>query len=300
MRYQSFRPGWGQHPGRVAFGGLIQAIVFGALAYFAFYVARAEDELDSLDDGQRRWVGLVALVIAVLLAVAVVFGVTKIVVGVADLVPRRTVEGEVVRRRRYRQGHRLPRIVQWGVWSGNDEHGMRRDLNRETKYHLAVDDGSDERIVAYSVKREFHDVAPQGGRVRIRVSPLLGYVASLEVTARAPASVASETAALHPLAEDTIDRAGSAIAGRFGEAMAAAASMTDESGRPLLDQTDDDSVALGERLAEGQDQLDRVRSDPRLANSPIAGILDSLAGALGDEPDPADRDGPGGPNDPDT
>jgi hypothetical protein len=281
IRYQSFRPGWGQHPGRVAFTGLVQAVVFGALVYGAFYVARAESELDSLDEQQRRWVGLAALIIAIACATVVLAAVTRLVIGVADLFPRHTIEGEVVRRRTYKTGHRLPRIVQWAMYNGTDEHGMRRDINRRTKQHLAIDDGTDDQIVAYSVGPEIFRRASQGARVRIRVSPLLGYVASLEVTAAPASSAAGDPAVLHPLAEDTLHTAGRSAGGHLERALTAAASMTDDSGRPLLDQTDDEGVTLRERLTESQGQLDRMRADPDLANSPLAGIFDAIGGALG-------------------
>jgi hypothetical protein len=291
IRYQSFRPGWGQHPGRVAFTGLVQALVFGFLAYAAFYVSRAESELDSLDDQQRRWVGLAALVIAVACAVVVLSAVSRVVIGVADLFPRRTIEGEVVRRRTYQTGHRLPRVFQWAMYSGTDEHGMRRDVNRKTKQHLAIDDGSDDRVLAYAVGPEIFRRASQGARVRVRVSPLLGYVAALEVTAPAPSSTASEPAVMHPLVEDAVDAAGRSAVGNLDRALATAASMTDESGRPILDQTDDEGVTLRERLSESQGQLDRMRSDPRLADSPLAGLFDAIGGALGGARGDAQADG---------
>ncbi|MDX2378595.1 MAG: DUF2207 domain-containing protein [Acidimicrobiia bacterium] len=280
IRYQSFRPGWGQHPGRVAFAGLVQAVVFGVVAYFAFYVSRADSELDSLDDQQRRWVGLAALIIAIACAVVVLTALTRLVIGVADLIPRNTLEGEVVRRRTYRTGHRLPRLFQWAMYSGTDEHGMRRDFNRKTKHHLAIDDGTDDQIVALSVGPQIFQRAPQGARVRIKVSPLLGYVSALEITAAPPSTVGAEPAVLHPLAESTLDVASRSAAGTLERALATASTMTDESGQPILDQTDDEGVTLRERLAESQGQLDRMRSDPRIANSPIAGILDNLGGAL--------------------
>lgn len=285
VRYQSFRPGWGQHPGRVAVTGLLRAAVFGVIAYLAFTVAGSDEQLDSLSDDQRRWVGLAALIVSVVCSVAAVFGAVMLIIGVADLVPRRTIEGEVVRRRQYRTGHRLPRVLQWGLWSGTDEHGMRRDYNRRIRHHLAIDDGTDDSILAFTVKPEIHGRAPQGARVTARFSPLLGYVADLTVTSPAPASAATERTELHPLAKDTIERAGGAVAGRIGGVLAAAESMTDESGRPLLDQTDDDGVTMRERLAESQDQLDRLRNDPRFANSPLGGILDALGGATSDDTD---------------
>ena len=294
IRYQALRPGWGQHPGRAAFTGLVQALVFGVFAYFGFYIARAESELDGLDDQQRKWVGLVGLIVAIGCSVLVVSAIIRVVIGVADLFPRRTIEGEVVRRRTYKSLHRLPRVLQWMIYSGRDQHGMDRDMNRRTKYHLAIDDGTDDRIVAYSVESDIYGLAPQGARVRVKVSPLLGYVSQLEVTAPPPRSAASEPGVLHPLVEETTTAAVGTAAGKLGEALTAAESMTDESGQPLLDQTDDEGVSLRERLAESSEQLDRMRSDPRIANSPLAGIFDALGGALGGDPDDGAVDPPEG------
>ena len=294
IRYQALRPGWGQHPGRVAFTGLVQALVFGVFAYFGFYIARAESELDGLDDQQRKWVGLVGLIVAIGCSVLVVSAIIRVVIGVADLFPRRTIEGEVVRRRTYKSLHRLPRVLQWMIYSGRDQHGMDRDMNRRTKYHLAIDDGTDDRIVAYSVESDIYGLAPQGARVRVKVSPLLGYVSQLEVTAPPPRSAASEPGVLHPLVEETTTAAVGTAAGKLGEALTAAESMTDESGQPLLDQTDDEGVSLRERLAQSGEQLDRMRSDPRIANSPLAGIFDALGGALGGDPDDGAVDPPEG------
>jgi hypothetical protein len=281
VRYQSFRPGWGRHPGKVALGALLQAVVYGAIAYFALNVARSESQLDSLDDQQRRWVSLGATIIAVAAGVAAAYALLKLVIGLADLFPRHTIEGEVVRRRTFRTGHRLPKAVQWAAWSGNDEHGMRRDHQRKTRHHLAVDDGSDDRVLAYEVRAEIAQQAPQGARVRIRVSPLLGYVSSLEVLSPPPRAAHSEPGLAHPLVEETATAAGAKLAAGLDGALAHAASMTDKDGRPLMEQTDDEGVTLGQRLSEGRDQLDQLRRDPRVASSPLAGLLDAFAGGDG-------------------
>lgn len=288
VRYQAFRPGWGNHPGSVALGGLIQAVVYGAVAYFGLTAARSESQLDSLDPGQRRWVSLGAVVVAIVAATAAVYAVVKVVIGVADLFPRRRIEGEVVRRRRYRTGHRLPKLLQWMIWSGRDQHGMEREHSRRTRYHLAIDDGSSDRVLAHTVRSEIYAQAPQGARVRIAVSPLLGYVSKIELLSPPPRSAASEAAVLHPVAEEGISTAGATAALKLDEALARAGEMKDETGRPILEQTDDDGVTLAEKLAEGRTRLDELRRDPRIASSPIAGFLDAF-----DTPPTRDREKPG-------
>lgn len=283
IRYQSFRPGWGQHPARVALGGLVQAVVYGAIAYFALVASRSDEVLESLDDQQRGWVSLGAAVIAIIAGVAAVYALVKFVVGIADLFPRRMLEGEVVRNRTFRTGHRLPKVLQWAMWSGRDDHGRRRDQGRRTRHHVAVDDGSDDRVLAYAVREDICRRTPQGARVRMRVSPLLGYVSDVEMLAAPPSSAADEPAVPHALVDDTVATAGSALRARFDGAMEQAASITDEEGRPLLEQTDEEGVTLGQRLGEGRGHLDRLRCDPRVANSPLAGLFSAFTGDNGDQ-----------------
>lgn len=290
VRYQSFRPGWGQHPAKVVFASLIQAFVYGAIAYFALSVARSESQLDSLDDEQRRWVSLGATIVALVAGLAAAYALLKLVVGVADLFPRRTIEGEVVRRRTFRTGHRLPKVLQWAMWSGRNDHGQSRGQQRRTRHHIAVDDGSGDRVLAREVRAEIARQAPQGSRVRIRFSPLLGYVSDIEVLSPPTRSAASEPGVAHPLVEETATAIGGTLAAGLDGALAQASSMTGEDGRPLLEQADDDGVTLEQRLRESRGQLDQLRRDPRVASSPLAGFLDALAGGI---PDPNDGDDDG-------
>lgn len=288
VRYQSLRPGWGQHPGRVAFEGLLRAVVFGVIAWFAVGVARADDELTSLDPDQREWVSLGAVIVAILAAVAAAYGLVRLVIGVADLFPRRTVEGDVVRRRRFRSGHRLPRPLQWMVWSGRNDHGMRRDQNRRVRYHLAVDDGTDDSVLAYTVRSAIHSRAPQGAKVRMRVSPLLGYVSDLEMLAPPPRSAAGEPDVLHPMVESGLATAG-----------AAAGAKLDQLSEVAGDVTDDDGVTLDEHVRASREQIAKMLDDPRIANSPVGGIISAFGQAMGgatpDDPRP-DADPPTDPS----
>ncbi len=276
VRYQSFRPGWGEHPGKVAFGGALQAIVYGAIAYIALAAARSESQLDSLEDEQRQWVALGATILALVAGLAAMYALVKLVIGLADLFPRRTLEGEVVRNRTYRTGHRLPKVVQWAMWSGQDDQGRTREHRRRTRHHLAIDDGSDDRILAYEVRGTIRRDAPQGARVRVRVSPLLGYVSSVDLLSPPPRSAASEPGVPHALVDDTMKAVGGGLASKLDDVLERGAEITDEHGRSLLEQTDDEGVTLERRLQESREQLDRLRSDPRVAGSPLAGLLDAF------------------------
>ncbi len=277
IRYQAWRPNWGQHPGRVAFEGLIQAVVTGLLAAAGFYVASADTDLDTLTAQQRQWIGLAGLVVAVLASVACLLALLRFVLGVSDLFARRTVEGEVVRRREFKSWHRLPKVVQWIAFSGRGQNGLSREHQRRRRYHLAIDPGDTDTLTAYTVNEAIYRQVQQGARVRVRVSPRLGYVSDVEVLQRPRGSAADEAGSLHPLAEEAVDKTAATVAGAMSGAFEKISSMTDEDGEPVLDHVDDEGVTLRERMVQGQDQLDRLRTDPRFTNSPILGkLLDAL------------------------
>ena len=69
----------------------------------------------------------------------------------------------------------------------------------------------------------------------------------------------------------------------LADAMARSAEITDDEGNSILEQTDDEGVTLGERLQHGRDQIDRLRTDPKIASSPLGGLLDAFASGLGGE-----------------
>ncbi|HSL59332.1 MAG TPA: hypothetical protein VK866_15905 [Acidimicrobiales bacterium] len=307
VSYRAPRPSWGDKPLSVAFRGLVQAVVTGFLAVAALTVSGSDEILDQLTADQRRGVGLAALVVAILAAGAFIIAVIRFLLGVSDLFASRTVEGEVVRRRAFQEGHRLPKVVQWLWYSQRDSSGVRRDQHRATRYHLAIDPGDVDLVRAFRVTRAIHDQVQQGARVRAQVTPRLGYVKAIETLAPPRASAASEPGVLHPLAAEAVDRTTQAVTDRLGAsggiagAFSRLEAMTDEQGRSVLDQTDDDGVSLRERMAESQGRLDEVMADPRVASNPLLGsILGAIAGsppppteAAGDEPgDDAGRSAP--------
>jgi hypothetical protein len=287
VRYRAFRPSWGQHPGRVLFEGLLQGAFSVALVVLGFYIAGDDSSFDMLTDEQRRWIGLAGLIVAVVAAAVVAFCLVKVVFGASDLFRRRTVEGEVVRSRIFNANRMLPKTMQRLIRAGSVRHRSTRVYDREAKHQLAIDDGSDDSVVAYVVEPAIYGQVAQGATVRAQVSPLLGYVSAIEVLTPSPRSTASERGVLHPLVEDTVQRAGSKLSGAMGAALARAETMTDDQGRPVLDQRDDDGVTMRERLEQSEGQIDRLRNDPRLAGSPFGQLLDMFL------PDSGAEDGDG-------
>lgn len=289
VRYQAFVPQWGQSPLKVAFEGLIQAAVTGFIAYGAFLLSRDEFDLSSLTDDQRRWVSFGAFVVTVLAAAVCLFCVFKVLLGLSDLFSRRTVEGELVRARELRTGHRLPKVLQWAMYSGNDEHGQRRDWKRRTKHHLAIDEGDEDSIVAFVVRPQLYRQVRQGARVRAVVTPRLGYVREIEMTAPPRPSAGSAPVVHHELVEESTQKAGAALSGSMSQALSNLEDATDAEGKPVLDQVDDEGVTMRERLRQSNDQIAALREDPRLKNSPLAGFLDAFVGPSDDAIDDPDR-----------
>jgi hypothetical protein len=285
VRYQAIVPQWGQSPVKVVFEGLIQAAVTGVLAYGAFLVSRDEFDLTALDDDQRRWVSLAAFAVSVLAVAVCAYASLKVLLGLSDLFSRRSVEGEVVRARELQSGHRLPKVVQWLMYSGQDEHGRQRNWNRRVRHHLAIDEGDDDSIVAFVVRPQLYRQVPQGARVRAVVTSRLGYVRSVEVTAPPRRSAAHAPSVPHELVEESTQRAGAAVVGSMQRALADLEGATDEDGVPILDQVDEEGVTVRERLRESSAQIEALRTDPRLQNSPLAGFLDAFTQPSTDRPD---------------
>ncbi|MDH3754726.1 MAG: DUF2207 domain-containing protein [Acidimicrobiia bacterium] len=188
--YRAWRPGWGRNPWSVAFTGLGQGAIAGLIGYWGLRFAREAVDVSDLPEGAQTWLPVIGLAVAVLALPILLWSAAKVVMGVLDIVPRSTIEGELVRKREFVSGHRLPRALQRIMSSGGDGHGMSRDHDRRTRWHVAIDDGRSDRIVAHQVRRELFAGVRQGGRVRATFSPLLGYVVGLEQLTPPPGSEA--------------------------------------------------------------------------------------------------------------
>lgn len=296
VRYLALRPAWGQAPWSTALGGLIQAAVMGFFAVIAFMVADDEFDLSSLPDSSQRTIRLAALAVSAVAAIGAAFAALKVVLGVADLFRRRVVEGEVVRRRKLRTGHRLPKVVQWLIWSRRDQNGLRRDHRRRTRYHVAVDDGTRDSIVAHQVRSKIFAQAPQGSRVRMKVSPLLGYVSEIEMLSPPPRS--NEAPVAHELVEDLTGKAGAAIGavvGRLADVGEHDPEVHDAM-QKALDERDEEGRTQRERLDEARRQMQRMGGSTAIGDSAggslIGGLLGGLSEAMEQLGDQSNGDGP--------
>jgi hypothetical protein len=173
-----FPPGYGIHPGKAVLFGLLHLLLTAMLLPVA--VGVAGPLLDQVRDGELvsgdvpdavdlAFEGFAALIVAVA-AVILLRGATMLTLGVADLVlARAPVEGRVLRVR-----DRVER----------DEDGRVTSITR----HVAVDDGTTDRVRAWSFRT--HVPGRQGGTVRGRVSRFLRHVADYEEVGRQPATAA--------------------------------------------------------------------------------------------------------------
>ena len=249
VRYRTLRPGWGRHPFLVAFTSLLTATLFAAIAWAAWNVANAtwkqhyEDYVEITPD-QERWINLVAVSVAVLALAIGTHAVIRFLCGCADLFRQRVVEGEIVRAR---------------VRGGGDDS--------EPSYHLAIDTagtgtrpstGAVETILAYRVRSGVYHQVAQGSRVRARVTPLVGYVKSIETLVPAPAhATQADQSAIDAAVGAWVDRAGGMLTGGVGGLLAGMMARQQSRLTPeQLDAVGPDGKTVRQLIAESQAQLD--------------------------------------------
>jgi hypothetical protein len=175
-------PGYGRHPAAVTLLGLLQlAVAVPLLVQAGSLAAAARDALDTstvggadiqqdldteLPAAVETGISVALAAVTVVAGAVAVRGGAMALVGLADLVTGRTqVEGRVLRRR-----ERVTR---------DSDGGTKRYV-----VHLAVDDGSEDRIRAW----RFRALVPgrPGQTVRGRVSGRLRHVRDLEVVSPPP------------------------------------------------------------------------------------------------------------------
>lgn len=169
IRYP-FRPGYGQHPVKLAIVGVI---VFFVVRWIRGYLQRVADgeALNSLLDkapGQIDLIRDIASILAVLCWLPLLWAVWAAIAGAVDSVATRERIGAVVRARR-------PASVLPAVLVNVVKPFAERD--RFSTY-LAVDDGKRRTVWAWLANER--SAAPQGAQARVRATPLLGFVRSSE------------------------------------------------------------------------------------------------------------------------
>lgn len=256
VSYRTVRPGWGRQPWRMAVSGLLLGAIWTAIAYGAIWVANFSwrgdiDDYYTLNARQERWISLGATAAAVLAIVCVAWMVLRFLAGCLDLFRERTIEGDLVRRR---------------------ERGGGEDSS--PTYYLAVDTATgtgpvDDSIRAYRVRSSIYGQTAQGARVRLVVTPLLGYVKSVETLVAAPAmpSLADSSEA----AEAVIAQAMGSIATEWSGMVGGLAARLAGGSRNVDPAT----------AAQVQAQMTAMLQDPKIANTPTATFLEAFLQSSG-------------------
>lgn len=169
VRYP-IRPGYGQHPVKVAIAGVV---VFLVARWVQGYLRRVADgeALQSLVErmpGQVDLIETIADVLAVVCWLPIVWAAWSMLAGAVDSVASRERIGSVVRARR-------PIEVLHPTLLSVVRPFAERD--RFSTY-IAVDDGRRSTVTAWLASER--STAPQGASARVRATPLLGYVRSSE------------------------------------------------------------------------------------------------------------------------
>ena len=163
VRYP-FRPGYGRHPALMLLIGVVVGGALIALQRLLLGVARGEQLISVLDDfpDQVDIIQDVALVLAAIMIVPLLWMVWLVLAGAFDLCSTVERQGVVVRARRPQRVVPFPRLL--------------RPLARRDRFALfiAVDDGRSDRVNAWLSNER--TAVPQGARARVRATPVLGYV----------------------------------------------------------------------------------------------------------------------------
>ncbi|GAB3597819.1 hypothetical protein CFAEC_11215 [Corynebacterium faecale] len=168
----SLRPWSGHSPALLIIRSVIQIVIFGILIGILFglrgEVNNSPEALALL--GTFLFLMILSFIGLILVAFA------QLAVGVIDLVPRQKVSGVVERIESRKMGDVLPYFVQQMVFNRNPNRMDRR--RSRTELVLRTDKGVRQWTVRNSKVRRQLQV---GQTVTITVSPLIGYVAGVEV-----------------------------------------------------------------------------------------------------------------------
>lgn len=177
IRYPRWRPGWGLHPGRaIARGLVVSALAVGALLLVRELGQDPGPLADVVPFGLRAWAVRAWTPVLVVGSLVAAHGVMVAGAGALDLFATTEVEGRLLRQR---ERSLVPRSLRrtWDRWTGEVSGPSPQPGNRR---YLAVDDGTRDVLTAWVATPTVFRVASEGRRVRVKVTPRLGYVRSVE------------------------------------------------------------------------------------------------------------------------
>jgi hypothetical protein len=177
-------PWRGMHPGKLLVRGIVQVGFMGFVGVIALQVRTGAIELDEGMAEYQSGIETAATVALIIAGISIVVGAVQVVVGVLDLTPRRSIEGVVVRAGSRRTGDSLPYGLQMLLFRRRDSHGNRREHQRRYWNEIVLDTDSGRRV--FTVRPRLVNQVRAGAFVRLKASPILGYVAKLEGVSTAP------------------------------------------------------------------------------------------------------------------
>src|SRR5699024_6457131 len=147
---------------------------------------------------------LIALIAAGVCGLALLHGLVSLIVGIVDVVTRRTIEGTVTSARHRYPGDWLPTPIRWILRfrrrRNRDFHQAQR-YDRRIRYEIVIDTGTG--LKAWNTEARRFDSRLQGQRVRLIVTPLVGYVRSIESLDPAPSAPSPRAATTAAAASTT-------------------------------------------------------------------------------------------------
>ncbi len=163
VRYPRLGFAWGRKPPLAFLVGLVEAVA-GYVGLRLMLGLRGWTDGYAEADQAARWVRTASTLLAVAALLLAGWGVWTMLRAVLDLVSRREVEGQVVRRRSYSRG------------------------NDKLDHFMAVDSGRSDKIKAWLVPAAVYGRFREGGVVRATIGPRLGHVFRVELVSegRAP------------------------------------------------------------------------------------------------------------------
>ena len=172
----SLRPWTGHSPWSLILRGVVQAVLLGIVLVFAVKMltdpATTESEVSGLF---VNWAWLMIIVIGVIALMAV----SRVVIGVIDLVPRVSVTGEIVQLGERKFADFLPRMAQRVIFERNPNALDKRKIRTEVVVRTP------EGVRQWTVRSaKIRRTLRVGDTVRLTVTPLAGYVASVETILR--------------------------------------------------------------------------------------------------------------------
>ena len=165
VRYPRLGFAWGRKPPLAVLVGLVEAVA-GYVGLRLMLGLRGWTDGYAETDQAARWVRTGSTLLAVAALLLAGWGVWTMLRAVLDLVSRREVEGQVVRRRSYSRG------------------------NDKLDHFMAVDSGRSDKIKAWLVPAAVYGRFREGGVVRATIGPRLGHVFRVELVSESRAAAA--------------------------------------------------------------------------------------------------------------